>query len=395
MIIVKRQDETIREVGQVIDERVEVSRKMPRSTGLKAGYAMSTPTRTSELPVARTTKDRSVDRPVDRVAKSADVPVVRRIDHLILRVDDTRYEEFYSLLADTLRLPTPWPPTEHPTMRSGGIFAGNVDFEILYVPADHITDQAELYGLVFEAWAGNATGSGTGNMAENARALTQRGFAYLPSEYMKKETGKAPALLWTSYFLESFWQRNPWQRLIFGLKKLIPDAWWVRHSRDSSGNAKSVQWMFNQVFRQGIVFLVKYNSAWRDIDAERRISKAQLGMRAGGVLGLIRAREVAFGTTQLTESSARWRQLLRPAIEETGLCWQVGDGPALRVIAAERDALHHMVWEVASLVDAQAALDSLGLLGTVMPDQITLDPAKCFGLDIRLVEAPGAFTSER
>jgi hypothetical protein len=311
----------------------------------------------------------------------ADTPVVRRIDHLILRVDDRCYDEFYSLFADSLRLPTPWPPTEHPTMRSGGIFAGNVDFEILYVPSDHITDQAQLYGIVFEAWA------------EDAAGLAERGFSYLPSHYMQHEAGKPPALLWTSYFLESFWQRNVWQKVIFGIKKLIPDSLWLQSSSRSSGSAKSVQWMFNQVYREGIVFLVKYNPAWRDIDAERRISKAQLEMRSGGVLGLVRVKEVAFGTTQLTESSARWRRLLRPAIEETGLCWQVGDGPALRVIAAERDGLHHMVWEVASLEKAQEALVSLNLLGVVMPDEITLDPAKCFGLDIRLVEAPGAFTS--
>jgi hypothetical protein len=320
--------------------------------------------------------------PAGDIDGSLALPVVRRIDHLIIRVDDSRYDELYSFFADILRLPTPWPPAEHPTMRSGGIFAGNVDFEILYVPADHITDHAELYGLVFEAWA------------ENAAGLAQRGFAYLPAEYTQKEAGKPPTLLWMNYFLESFWQHNFWQRFIFGLRKLIPDSLWLRSARDSSGNAKSVQWIFNQVYRQGIVFLVQYNPAWRDIDAERRISKAQLEIRAGGLLGLIRVKEVAFGTTQLTESSARWRKLLRPAIEETGLCWQVGDGPALRVITAERDALHHMVWEVASLADAQAALASLGLLGAVMPDEITLDPSKCFGLDIRLIEPPGGFTGE-
>lgn len=308
-------------------------------------------------------------------------PLVRRIDHLIIRVDDSRYDEFYALFADTLRLPTPWPPTEHPTMRSGGIFAGNVDFEILYIPAGHITDQAELYGVVFEAWE------------ESATTLAQRGFAYLPTAYTQKETGKPPKALWMNYFLESFWQSNGWQKFLFALKKFIPDSLWMRSSSNSGSSAKSVQWMFNEVFRQGIVFLVKYNPAWRDIDAERRISKAQLEMRVGGVLGLIRVKEVAVGTTQLTESSALWRKLLRPAIEETGLCWQVGDGPALRVITAERDGIHHMVWEVASLADAQAALAKLDLLGVVMPDEITLDPAKCFELDIRLVEAPGGFTS--
>jgi hypothetical protein len=52
-----------------------------------------------------------------------------------------------------------------------------------------------------------------------------------------------------------------------------------------------------------------------------------------------------------------------------------------------------MVWEVASLADAQEALAALNLLGAVMTDEITIDPAKCFGLDIRLVEAPGGFVN--
>lgn len=316
------------------------------------------------------------------ITSSAHVtPLVRRIDHIIIRVDDSRYDDFYSLMADTLRLPTPWPPTEHPTMRSGGIFAGNVDFEILYIPSEQITEQAKLYGIVFEAWE------------EGTAELNRRGFAYLPTPYIQKEQGKPPSSLWMNYFLESFWASNGWQKFIFGLRKLLPDDLWMRSASRSSGNAKSVQWIFNQVYSEGIVFLVKYNPLWRDIDAERRISSTQLEMRAGGVLGLIRVKEVAVGTTQLTESSALWRKLLRPAIEETGLCWQAGDGPALRVITAEEDGVHHMVWEVASLEDAKAALIELDMLGAVMPDEITLDPAKCFGLDIRLVEAPGGFTS--
>ena len=307
-------------------------------------------------------------------------PLVRRIDHLIIRVDDSHYDELYSLFADILRLPTPWPPTEHPAMRSGGIFAGNVDFEILYVPSNHITDQAQFYGIVFEAGE------------ESVTELEERGLAYFPSSYVQHERGKPPALLWVNYFLESFWQRTGWQKVIFGLKKLFPDSFWLWSSAQSGGNGKAVQWIFNHLYRPGIVFLVKYNRHWRDIEAERRISTAQLEARAGGAVGLLRVKEVVVGTTQLIHSSAQWRNLLRPAIEETGLCWQAGDGPALRVITAEQDGIHHIVWEVASLEEAERALAELELLGLVMPDEITLDPAKCFGLDIRLVEAPGGFT---
>jgi hypothetical protein len=214
-------------------------------------------------------------------------------------------------------------------MRSGGIFAGNVDFEILYVPSGRVVDQARvdqavLYGVVFEAWG------------EDAGELAQRGIAYLPAAYKQKGADGSSKLLWMNYFLESFWPATALEKMLFGLKKLVPDPVWLQQA-SAGDNAGAVQWMFNQVYRHGVVFLVKYNPDWRDIQAERRISKAQLETRSGGVLGLIRVKEVAVGTTQLTESSARWRKLLRPALEETGLCWQVGDGPALRVMAAERD----------------------------------------------------------
>ena len=311
---------------------------------------------------------------------AAVTPAVRRIDHIIIRIGDERYDDFYALFAETLRLPTPWPPTDHPTLRSGGVYAGNVDFELLYVPGSHLRDQAQLYGVVFEAWA-----SDPGEFA-------RRGLPYLPVPYIQTDPGKPPATLWMNYFLPGLIGSSLWQRALFGLKRIIPNRLWLRSAAQSGENAKAVQFIFNAVYRSGVVFGVKYNPIWRDIDAERRISAAQLEMRAGGVLGLVRVKEVVVGTTQLTQTSSIWRKLLRPAIEETGLCWQVGDGPALRVIAAERDGLHHMVWEVASLADAQAALEDLGLLGAVLADEITLDPVQCYGLDIRLVEAPGGFS---
>ncbi len=258
-------------------------------------------------------------------------------------------------------------------MRSGGIFAGNVDFEILYVPRGPHTDRAHLYGMVFEAWG------------EDMAALASRGIDTLPAPYMSSEPGKPPKLLWMNYFLGPFLGSNRWLRSIFAIKKLIPDKLWMRSSSNSGGNRRAVEFMFNDVYRNGTVFIVRYNPEWRDIDAERRISAAQMAARDGGVLGVRRVKEVAVGSTHLTMSSSRWRALLRPAAEETALCWQVGDGPAIRLIAADNDGLHHMVWEVNSLDRARAALEELGMLGVVMDDMVTIAPDKIFGLDIRLV----------
>jgi hypothetical protein len=312
-------------------------------------------------------------RAVNWADSPTETPAVRRIDHLIIRVDDALYDEFYALFADTLRLPTPWPPTEHPTMRSGGLFAGNVDLEILYVPGGPFRDQAHLYGVVFEAWG------------EDAAVLASRGIEYLPSPYLRNEPGKPPIMLWMNYFFGPLLGSNSWLKMLFTLKKLVPDNLWMRNAAGRGSNARAVEFMFNEVYRNGLAFMVKYNPAWRNINAERRISAAQLAARQGGVLGLRRVKEVVVGSTHLTASSALWRTLLRPAPEETALCWQVGDGPAIRVIAADYDGLHHMVWEVHSLDAARAALEELGMLGVVMQDEITLHPDTVFGLDIRLV----------
>jgi hypothetical protein len=192
-----------------------------------------------------------------------------------------------------------------------------------------------------------------------------------------------------NYMLDLLGPGNGWQKFFFGLKRFVPDGVWPQNLL--GGRDHSVAWLFNHLYPQGVVAVAEHDPHGRDLEAERRISTAQLEARAGGLLGLIRIKEVAIGTTQLAESGARWRDLLHPAIEETVFCWQVGDGPALRLIAAERDELHHMVWEVASLPYARAALAARGLLGTTRPDELTIDAASCFGVDIRLVEAPGGF----
>lgn len=312
-----------------------------------------------------------------RPSVSPDTPVVRRVDHVILRVDAASYDRVYRLFSTTLHLPTPWPITQHPAFRSGGIFAGNVDFEILYVPSRPALRGVQLYGLAFET-----------QMQDFAR-LTTRGIPYIATPYMQQEADQTePALLWTNVFLRDFLGSTPWMKTMFALRNLTPDnVWLAAISRGSAKKASGAEFLFNQIYRHGIVFLVKYNPGWRAVDAERRRSVADFIGRGGGTLGLVSVKEVVIGVTNLSVAVQRWGNLLRPAQELSTSAWQVGDGPAVRLIAARTDALHHLVWEVESLAAAWEVLQDLRLLGEVHDDEITLDKAALGGLDIRLVEA--------
>jgi hypothetical protein len=314
--------------------------------------------------------------PLTRPSMSGEAPIVRRIDHIIIRVDDSEvYDRLYHHFSELLQLPTPWPVTEHPSMVSGGIFAGNVDFELLRIPVEkEPVPEARLYGLVFETWS------------EDFTRLATRDIPYLPAPYNREEGGKQ-VQLWMNLFLPDMLGSNPWMKLTFGIKRLIPDSLWMRlFSKNTADYQKSTRFFFNRVYRDGIVFVVKYNPGWRAVDTERRRSVADFGARRGGALGLIKVKEVVVGTTNINAAAARWHNLLRPTTENSATSWQVGDGPEIRLIAADHDALHHLVWQVESLADAAEVLEDLQMLGRVTDDEVAIDPAALYGLDIRLVE---------
>jgi hypothetical protein len=303
-------------------------------------------------------------------------PIVRRIDHLIIRVPDPAYDQLHTLLTGVFALPVPWPVTHHPAFKSGGVFAGNVDLELLRVVTDPPGEQARLYGLVFEAWS------------EQTDELAARGIPYLRSPYISAEAGKAPTTLWTNVFFSGLLGSHARMKALFAARRLSPDWLWTRLApKNSADNVNGVEFMFNRIYGNGVVFMVSYNPAWRNVDTERRAHIAELAQHAGGALGLVRVQEVGIGTTNLTASAIAWRSLLRPALEVDAMCWQPGDGPAVRVVASDQDAIRYLIWEVESLDRAQAVLEDSELLGAVFDDQITINPELIFGLDIRIVES--------
>ena len=317
---------------------------------------------------------------------TAGQPLVRRIDHLVIRVDDPAYDRLYALLNNTLALPAPWPIVQHPGFKSGGIFAGNVDLEILRVGQTSPSGpdpaaQARLYGIVFE-------GQRPFDQFETSfQDLARRGIGYIPAPYVQRAEDGEPKTLWTNVFLRNMLGSNMQMKLLFGIKNVLGDGRWLRMSaRSSSSGETASRFLFDKVYRYGIISQVKYNPAWRDIDNERRQSAASLAARRGGPLGVQAVQSVVLGVTNRYAALVRWDRLLQPHPRATNDSWQIGDGPAMHIVPDTQDRIRSMVWRVRSLSGAMNFLLDQELLGAIGKDELILDPAKLFGLEIRLVE---------
>lgn len=85
-------------------------------------------------------------------------PIVECVDHLMIRVVDSVYEQLFSLLTETLQLPITWPINDAtPGFKTGGVFAGNINLEIFQSGTQQRLlspepSQAQFYGIVFEPY---------------------------------------------------------------------------------------------------------------------------------------------------------------------------------------------------------------------------------------------------
>ena len=67
-------------------------------------------------------------------------------------------------------------------------------------------------------------------------------------------------------------------------------------------------------------------------------------------------------------------------------CSRWAAAPAVQVDQGGEDAITTLVFKVASLETAKAALSDLGLLGAATATQLTIDPAKVQGLQMVFVQ---------
>lgn len=269
---------------------------------------------------------------------------VQYIDHIMIRSDEPG--ELFALFSQTLQLPIAWPLSDRNGVVSGGVGFGNVNVEAIKFPRQ-ISDPTptHLVGIALKPHS----------LDESLRELERRGIAYgAPRPFV---SGGRNGVLTTSFTNVTLQQ--------------LSDA-------DQPG-AATMQ-----------VFLSEYNPAYVDAVARRARLREELIGRGGGPLGLVRVEEVTVGAVDPSSADRTWGTLLAPARRSAEEPWRIGDGPAVRLVSAERDMIQGLVLAVAALPAARDFLEKEGLLGISSETELTIAASKIRGLHIRLIRDPAA-----
>jgi len=265
-------------------------------------------------------------------------PPVRQIDHIMIRADDPG--RIYAFLTETLQLPVAWPLATRGGVTSGGVGFGNVNVEAIRFPGQK-PSHAHLVGFGFEP----------SPLAECLTELDRRGITH----------GE----------MRPFVLTDP-----DGSKKTLFTNVTLRQFSDSDRPSDASMH----------IFLSEYSPTYVNVRQRQERLRRELVASAGGPLGVKAVREVVIGTTDMKPAITLWGELLKPRHPSAPGLWQVGGGPAIRVVLAGEDKLQGLIISVASLRQAKAFLHGKGLLGPVLRKEVMIDPSKIQGLRIRLVE---------
>ncbi len=290
--------------------------------------------------------------------------IMKRVDHIMIKVVEAQYNQLFSLLTETLQLPIAWPVNaDAPGFKTGGVFAGTISMEIFQSGTQETLpspppSQAQLYGIAFEPY----------DLEAAVQEVDRRGIPYLP--LMPVPEGFPQGTM-----------GSMWTLLFFG-ELLGNDL--ARYGEVMKGSQDLVPF-FNELFQRGMIFLCEYNKKYYDTTQGRLRRQAELRAKQGGPLGLLGVQEIVVGVRNMEAARASWQRLFDPLTETEPGLWAIGDGPTIRLVPRDQDGLVSLVWKVASLERAAAFLEEQGLLGGGEGDQIVLNRAKLFGLNVLLV----------
>ena len=264
-------------------------------------------------------------------------PPVRQIDHIVIRTGNP--SELYAFFVDTLQLPVAWPLTSpREGVATGGVGVGNVNLEAIQFPGQ-TEPRPLLLGFALEPTA----------LEESLRVLGLRGLSVgAPRQIAGNRPDGSKGVLWTNVTLPQF--------------------------SDSD----------NQAVGTVHVFLSEYSAAYVDVRARRALLRKQLEAKSGGPLGIVDVKEVIIGVRDLSAARALWQRLLDPALSLGPDAWQVGDGPAIRLVPAPHDRIEGLNLRVTSLERATTFLRNNQLFGGEREGRVTINSSKLGGIGLHL-----------
>ena len=134
------------------------------------------------------------------------------------------------------------------------------------------------------------------------------------------------------------------------------------------------------------IFLSEYSPTYVNADERRARLRAQLVNSGGGPLGVVGVKEVIIGAIDVEAARRIWQKLLDPMPSATSNMWQIGSGPAVRLVPDKENRVQALLIRVASLERAKAFLREKHLLRVDGAGQVSIDSPKIGGLDLRLVD---------
>ena len=283
------------------------------------------------LSIGDSSQSRSQTRPTSQP--------IRQIDHIMIRTGAPR--ELYAFFTETLQLPIAWPMTSpRAGVMTGGVGFGNVNIEAIQV-SGQADSRPQLLGFAFEPSA----------LDESLIELKRRGLVSgEPRPLVATGPDGSKRTLWTNVTLRQF------------------------SDSDSPADATIH------------IFLSEYSPAYVNVDERRQRLRAQLLNSGGGPLGVVDVKEIVIGAVDLEAARRLWQRLLDPTPSATSNTWQIGRGPAVRLVPAVENRVQAVLIRVASLARATTFLRERKLLGVEPAGHVSIDPSKVGGLELRLVD---------
>ena len=310
---------------------------------------------------------------------------VKQLDHIIVRIDNPR--PLFELFSEMLQLPVAWPLRAYPSFTSGGVTLGNLYLEILSCAPQRNSSSGGSEAARFAAIAFE-----TDSIRESVAELRGRGIPHGPIvPYMQKEPDGSKTQLYANVILGKMLGSSFWIDSMISMGRLPGSS----AMANPGGGGALVRWGMEKLMNGNLVFLVEYGYGnfkdlphWSEFGShdEKRTADAEaLRARQGGGLGLESVREVRAGVKALEKTDAYWKKLLAPVPPAAEGVWEIADGPRVRLVPAGEDGIQSIVLKVSDLERAETFLREKGMLDSASDDQISIDPAKIYGLNIRLI----------